>query len=91
MEKCNYCVQRVNNSRIEAKKQDRPINPGDVVTACAQACPTHAITFGNLNDGRWEVTQLQDEPLRFTLLDELNTLPRTSYLARVRNPNPELA
>jgi molybdopterin-containing oxidoreductase family iron-sulfur binding subunit len=91
MEKCNYCVQRVNNARIEAKKQDRPINPGDVVTACAQSCPTQAISFGNLNDNRWDVTQLQEEPLRFTLLDELNTLPRTSYLARVRNPNLELA
>jgi molybdopterin-containing oxidoreductase family iron-sulfur binding subunit len=90
MEKCNYCVQRVNNGRIEAKKQDRPINPGEVVTACAQACPTHAITFGNLNDPRWEVTKLQAEPLRYTLLDELNTLPRTSYLPRVSNPSPLL-
>jgi molybdopterin-containing oxidoreductase family iron-sulfur binding subunit len=90
MEKCNFCVQRVNNGRIEAKKQDRPINPGDVVTACAQACPTQAITFGNLNDPRWEVTGLQNEPLRYTLLDELNALPRVSYLSRVRNPNPEL-
>ena len=91
MEKCNYCVQRVNNGRIEAKKLDRPINPGEVVTACAQACPTHAITFGNLNDPRWEVTTLQAEPLRYTLLDELNTLPRTSYLPRVSNPHPSLA
>jgi molybdopterin-containing oxidoreductase family iron-sulfur binding subunit len=91
MEKCNFCVQRVNNSRIEAKKQDRPINPGEVVTACAQACPTQAIIFGNLNDPRWEVTPLQEEPLRYTLLDELNALPRVSYLGRVRNPNPEMA
>ena len=91
MEKCNYCVQRINNGRIEAKKQDRVIAPGEVVTACAQACPTHAIMFGNLNDPRWEVSKLQDEPLRYTLLDDLNTLPRTRYLARVKNPNPELA
>jgi MoCo/4Fe-4S cofactor protein with predicted Tat translocation signal len=90
MEKCNFCVQRVNNSRIEAKKQDRPINPGEVVTACAQACPTQAIIFGNLNDPRWEVTPLQNEPLRYTLLDELNALPRVSYLGRVRNPNPAM-
>ncbi len=90
MEKCNYCVQRINNGRIEAKKLDRPINPGEVVTACAQACPTSAITFGNLNDARWEVSKLQKEPLRYTLLDELNTLPRTSYLARVSNPSPLL-
>ncbi len=88
MEKCNYCVQRINNGRIEAKKLDRPIDPGEVVTACAQACPTQAITFGNLNDPRWEVTKLQREPLRYTLLDELNTLPRTSYLARVQQPQP---
>jgi molybdopterin-containing oxidoreductase family iron-sulfur binding subunit len=61
-----------------------------VVTACAQACPTQAIIFGNLNDDRWEVTRLQNEPLRYTLLDELNALPRTSYLSRVKNPNPVL-
>ena len=91
MEKCNYCVQRVNNGRIEAKKLDRPIEPGEVVTACAQACPTNAITFGNLNDPRWEATKLQKETLRYTLLDELNTLPRTSYLPVVLNPHPDLA
>jgi MoCo/4Fe-4S cofactor protein with predicted Tat translocation signal len=91
MEKCNYCVQRINNGRIEAKKQDRPIAPGEVVPACAQSCPTQAITFGNLNDPKWDVVGLQDEPLRYTLLDELNTRPRTSYLAKVRNPNPALA
>ena len=90
MEKCNYCVQRINNGRIEAKKLDRPIDPGEVVTACAQACPTEAISFGNLNDPRWEVTKLQTEPLRYSLLDELNTLPRTTYLARVSNPSPKL-
>ena len=90
MEKCNYCVQRINNGRIEAKKNDRPIDPGEVVTACQQACPTEAITFGNLNDTRWAVTKLQAEPLRYTLLDELNTLPRTSYLPVVYNINPKL-
>jgi MoCo/4Fe-4S cofactor protein with predicted Tat translocation signal len=90
MEKCNYCVQRINNGRIEAKKLDRPINPGEVITACAQACPTKAIAFGNLNDPRWEVTKLQAEPLRYSLLDELNTLPRTTYLPIVTNPHPGL-
>jgi molybdopterin-containing oxidoreductase family iron-sulfur binding subunit len=90
MEKCNFCVQRINNSRIEAKKQDRPINPGDVKTACEQSCPTQAISFGNLNDPRWEMTKLQSEPLRYTLLDDLNALPRVSYLGKVRNPNPEM-
>jgi molybdopterin-containing oxidoreductase family iron-sulfur binding subunit len=95
MEKCNYCVQRINNSRIEAKKQDRPINPGEVVTACAQACPTQAIFFGNLNDSRWEITKLKEaedgRALHYTLLDDLNTKPRTSYMAKLKNPNPELA
>ncbi len=90
MEKCNYCIQRINNGRIEAKKQDRPIAEGEVVPACAQSCPTQAITFGNLNEPTWDVSKLQEEPLRYTLLDELNTRPRTSYLAKVRNPNPAL-
>ncbi|HSV13689.1 MAG TPA: TAT-variant-translocated molybdopterin oxidoreductase [Tepidisphaeraceae bacterium] len=90
MEKCSYCVQRVNNGRIEAKKQDRLIAPGEVRTACEQSCPTQAIMFGNLNDPRWDATKLQDEPHRYTLLDELNTKPRTSYLSRLKNPNPEL-
>jgi molybdopterin-containing oxidoreductase family iron-sulfur binding subunit len=95
MEKCNYCIQRINNSRIEAKKQDRPIAPGEVQTACQQSCPTDAIIFGNINPSaekdKWEVYRLQSEPHRYTLLDELNTKPRTSYLARLRNPNPDLA
>jgi molybdopterin-containing oxidoreductase family iron-sulfur binding subunit len=95
MEKCNYCIQRINNGRIEAKKQDRPIAPGEVQTACQQSCPTDAIIFGNINPSaekdKWEVYRLQDEPHRYTLLDELNTKPRTSYLARLRNPNPDLA
>jgi MoCo/4Fe-4S cofactor protein with predicted Tat translocation signal len=90
MEKCNFCVQRVNNARIEAKKQDRPIVEGEVKTACQQSCPTQAITFGNLNVKEEQVTQLQTEPLRYTLLDELNAMPRVSYLGRVKNPNPEM-
>jgi molybdopterin-containing oxidoreductase family iron-sulfur binding subunit len=90
MEKCNYCIQRINLSRIHAKIEDRPIKPDELVTACAQACPTQAILFGNLNDDKWEATKLQDEPVRYTLLDELNTKPRTSYLARLKNPNPAL-
>jgi len=90
MEKCNFCVQRVNNARIEAKKDDRPIDPGNIKMACEQSCPTQAIHFGNLNDPRWEMTKLQKEPLRYTLLDELNALPRVSYLGKVKNPNPEM-
>jgi Fe-S-cluster-containing dehydrogenase component len=96
MEKCTYCVQRVNQGRIEAEKEGRPIRDGDVVTACAQVCPTQAIVFGNINDsesngGRGsEVRQLKQDPLNFALLTELNTWPRTSYLAKLRNPNPAL-
>jgi molybdopterin-containing oxidoreductase family iron-sulfur binding subunit len=97
MEKCNYCVQRVNEARIQAEKEERDINDGDVITACQQACPTQAITFGNINDttsnnGKGsQVRQLKDEPLNYGLLTELNTRPRTTYLARLRNPNPELS
>jgi len=97
MEKCTYCVQRVNMARIEAEKEDRPIRDGDVVTACQQVCPTDAIIFGDTrdtksNDGKGSaVRQLKLLPLNYTLLTELNTRPRTSYLARLRNPNPALA
>lgn len=97
MEKCTYCVQRVNMARIEAEKEDRPIRDGDVITACAQVCPTEAIIFGDVrdaksNDGKGSgVRQLKGLPLNYTLLTELNTRPRTSYLARLRNPNPALA
>jgi molybdopterin-containing oxidoreductase family iron-sulfur binding subunit len=97
MEKCNYCVQRVNEARIQAEKEERDIDDGDVITACQQACPTQAITFGNINDttsnnGKGsQVRQLKAEPLNYGLLTELNTRPRTTYLARLRNPNPELS
>jgi MoCo/4Fe-4S cofactor protein with predicted Tat translocation signal len=97
MEKCTFCIQRINEARIEAEKEDRRIEDGEVLTACQQACPTRAIWFGNLNDteshgGRGSlVRQLKHEPLNYALLTELNTMPRTSYLARVRNLNPELS
>jgi molybdopterin-containing oxidoreductase family iron-sulfur binding subunit len=96
MEKCTYCVQRINEARIQAEKEDRPIRDGDIQTACAQVCPTEAIVFGNINDktsnnGKGSVVrQLKMEPLDFALLTELNTRPRTSYLAKLRNPNPDL-
>ena len=90
MEKCTYCVQRINEARIEAEKQGRRIRDGEVVTACQAACPTEAIVFGDLNDPASRVARLKAQPLNYGILTELNTRPRTSYLARVRNPNPEL-
>ena len=90
MEKCTYCVQRINHGRIEAKKENRPIRDGEVVTACAQACPTGAIIFGDLTDADAEVSKLKKDPLNYAMLAELNTRPRTTYLARLKNPNPSL-
>jgi molybdopterin-containing oxidoreductase family iron-sulfur binding subunit len=90
MEKCTYCVQRINAARIAAKREDREIRDGEVVTACQAACPTQAITFGNLKDAKSRVAALKADPRSYGLLSDLNTRPRTSYLARVRNVNPEL-
>jgi molybdopterin-containing oxidoreductase family iron-sulfur binding subunit len=90
MEKCTYCVQRINAARIQAKNEDREIKDGEVVTACQAACPSQAIVFGNINDPKSRVSQLKTTPLDYGLLADLNTRPRTSYLARLRNPNPEL-
>jgi len=90
MEKCTYCVQRINNARIESEKYNAPIHDGAIVTACEQACPTEAIVFGNANDPNSRVAQLKAQQRNYTLLGELNARPRTTYLAAVRNPNPEL-
>jgi len=90
MEKCTYCVQRINEARITAKKEDRPIRDGEVVTACQQVCPTQAITFGDMNDPNSEVSRLKASKLNYGLLTHLNTRPHTTYLAKLRNPNPEL-
>ena len=90
MEKCTYCVQRVTNARIEAEKSSRRLADGEVVTACQAVCPTKAIVFGNIHDPQSEVSRAKASPLNYALLGELNTRPRTTYLAKVSNPNPEI-
>ncbi len=88
MEKCTYCVQRINEVRIGAELQNRPIRDGEIKTACQQVCPAEAITFGNILDPNSLVSRRKREPVNYGLLAELNTRPRTSYLARIRNPGP---
>jgi Fe-S-cluster-containing dehydrogenase component len=91
MEKCTYCVQRIQKAKIRAKNERRILGDGEIVPACAQTCPTQAIVFGDLNDPESRVAGLQAEQRAYRMLAELNVKPRTAYLARVRNPNPELS
>jgi molybdopterin-containing oxidoreductase family iron-sulfur binding subunit len=90
MEKCTYCVQRINAARIEAHKEQRRIRDGEIVTACQAACPTGAIVFGDIHDPASRVAAMKATPLNYGLLAELQTQPRTTYLARLRNPHPDL-
>jgi molybdopterin-containing oxidoreductase family iron-sulfur binding subunit len=91
MEKCTFCVQRINHAKIDAKKAGKErVADGAITTACEQACPTRAITFGDLNDPTSRVAARVKSELSYKMLEELNVKPRVSYLARVRNPNPAL-
>ncbi len=91
MEKCTFCVQRIQNAKIIAKNNKRPLKDGDIKTACGEACPAGAMVFGDLNDKTSKVVAKQNVPRAYELLQELNNRPRVNYLARISNPHPELS
>jgi len=90
MEKCTYCVQRIQNTKIQAKNEHREIGANEIVVACQEACPTSAIKFGDLNHADSDVAKAHANPRSYVMLEELNNRPRTKYLAKVRNPHPAL-
>jgi molybdopterin-containing oxidoreductase family iron-sulfur binding subunit len=91
MEKCSYCVQRINAARIDAERENRRIRDGEVVTACQAACPSGAIVFGDMNDPNSKIAKVKQSERNYGMLTELGTHPRTTYLARITNPNLDLA
>ncbi|HEY0766208.1 MAG TPA: TAT-variant-translocated molybdopterin oxidoreductase [Pyrinomonadaceae bacterium] len=90
MEKCTYCVQRIQNAKIQSELEDRKVRDGEIVTACQAVCPTEAIVFGDVNDPNSRVSKLKESERNYSLLGELNTKPRTTYLSQLKNPNPEI-
>jgi molybdopterin-containing oxidoreductase family iron-sulfur binding subunit len=90
MEKCTYCVQRIQSAKIQSEIEGRQVHDGEIVTACQSVCPTEAIVFGNINDPNSKVSKLKAMDRDYSLLGELNTRPRTTYLSALRNPNPEI-
>ncbi len=91
MEKCSYCVQRIEGARVQARVEGRKIQDGDITPACAETCPVDAITFGDLNDPQSRVSKMREDSRSYDLLGYLNIKPRTFYMARIRNPNPAIA
>jgi molybdopterin-containing oxidoreductase family iron-sulfur binding subunit len=90
MEKCSFCVQRISRARQDSKVQERPIRDGEITTACQAACPTDAIVFGDVNDPNSRVSLLKAEAHNYAVLGDLNTRPRTTYLAAIKNPSADL-
>jgi molybdopterin-containing oxidoreductase family iron-sulfur binding subunit len=90
MEKCTYCVQRIQSAKIQSELEDRRVRDGDIVTACQAVCPTEAIVFGDVNDPNSRVSKLKANERNYSLLGELNTKPRTTYLSQLKNPNPQI-
>jgi len=90
MEKCTYCVQRIQGAKIQSEIEGRKVRDGEIVTACQAVCPTEAIVFGDVNDPNSRVSKIKAEKRNYSLLGELNTKPRTTYLTALRNPNPEI-